>query len=75
MKTSANMVPDQIDNIVNIAGSEFEVVDEFIYLEVLMRIDGNSTSEFKRRIMAASRCCYGLLRHLRSTFKIYRMLI
>ena len=61
MKTYANMVPDQIDNIGNIAGFEFEVVDEFINLEVLMRIDGNSTSEFKRRIMATSRCCYGLL--------------
>ena len=30
METSANMVPDQIDNIINIAGSEFEVVDELL---------------------------------------------
>ena len=71
MKTSANVVPNQIDNI---AGSEFEVVGEFG--------DGDSTSEIKRRIMAASRCCYGLLRYLRSkllkkqtNFKIYRTLI
>ena len=79
MKTSANVVPDQIDNI---AGSEFEVVGEFVHLGLLMRTDGDSTSEIKRRIMAASRCCYGLLRHLRSkllkkqtNFKIYRTLI
>ena len=63
MKTSANVIPDQIDNI---AGSEAEVVGEFVHLGLLMRTDGNSTSEIKRTIMTAIRCCYGLLRHLRS---------
>ena len=82
MKTAARMVPEQNDNSVNIAGSEFEVVDEFVYLGVLMRPDGDSTPEIQRRIMAASRCYYGLLRHLRSKLltkqtkcQIYRTLI
>ena len=79
MKASANMVPDQINNI---AGSEFKVVDEFVHLGLLIRTNGESTSEIKRNIMAESRFCYGLLRQLRSklltkqtNFKIYRMLV
>ena len=63
MKTSANVVPDQINNI---AGSEFKVVDEFVHLGLLIRTNGGSTSQIKRNIMAANRCCYGLLRQLRS---------
>ena len=79
MKTSANVVPDQINNI---AGSEFKVVDEFVHLGLLIQTNGDSTSEIKRNIMAAGRCCYGLLRQLRSkllskqmNFKIYRTLV
>jgi sorting nexin-29 len=53
-------------NKINISGHNFEVVNEFVYLGVLTRPDGDTTPEIQRRIMAASRCYFGLLRHLRS---------
>ena len=73
MKTNARGVPGPHDNKVNIGGSEFEIVDES---------DGDTTPEIRRRIMAASRCYFRLLRHLRSKLlpkmtkcKIYKTLI
>lgn len=72
----------QESNTINIGGHSFEVVDEFVYLGVLTRPDGDTTPEIQRRIMAASRCYYGLLRHLRSKLlsnktkcQIYKTLI
>ena len=50
------MQEESPDNKVNIGGSEFEIVDEFVYLGVLMRPDEDATPEIRRRIMAASRC-------------------
>ena len=66
MKTTPNPVPGQQGNSVRIGEFNFEVVDEFTYLGALIRPDGDSTPEIKRRIMAASRSYYGLLKHLRS---------
>ena len=82
MKTTANTVPNQVDNTINIVGYNFEVVDELTYLGVLTRPNGDTTPEIKRRIMAATRWYYGLLRHLRSMLlsrktrgQIYKTLI
>ena len=65
MKTTANMVSNQQGNIINIGGHCFEAVDEFVYLGALTRPDGDTAPEIKRRIVATSRCYYGLLRQLR----------
>ena len=63
-------------------GQDFEEVDEFQYLGVLIRADGDTTVEIKKRVMAANRCFYGLKRQLRSKlltketkFNIYKTLI
>ena len=76
------MQEESQDNKVDIGSSEFEIIDEFVYLGVLMRPDGDTTPEIRRRIMAASRCYFGLLRDLRSKLlskttkcKIYKILI
>lgn len=62
MKTTPNPVTDQKGNSVRIGDFNFEVVDEFTYFEALIRYDGDTTPEIKRRSMAASRCYYGIIR-------------
>ena len=39
---------------------EFEKVDEFQYLGVSIRADGDMQEEIKRRIMVANRCFYSM---------------
>jgi len=72
----------QQSTTVNIGGQDFEEVDEFQYLGVLIRADGDTTVEIKKRVMAANRCFYGLQKQLRSKlltketkFNIYKTLI
>ena len=72
----------QQSTTVNIGGPDFEEVDEFQYLGVLIRADGDTLVEIKKRVLAANRCFYGLQRQLRSKlltketkFNIYKTLI
>lgn len=60
----------------------FEVVNAFTYLGTSIDNENNVSTEIKRRIIAASKCAYGLSKHLRShllsrktKIKIYRTLI
>src|SRR5687768_10480610 len=66
MKTEPNPVANQQSDTISIGEFNLEVVNEFIYLGALIRSDGDNTPEIQRRIMAASRCYYGLMKHLRS---------
>ena len=66
MKTEPSTVANQQGDVISIGGYNLEGVDEFIHLGALIRSDGNNTPEIQRRIMAASRCYYGLIKHLRS---------
>ena len=66
MKTCDGLVPNQHQNLVNIGGQDFEVVDEFVYLGPLIRKENDISLEIKRRIMSANRSYHGLQRHLRS---------
>jgi len=66
MKTEPNPAANQLEGTICIGEFNLEVVDEFTYLGVLIRSDGDNTPEIRRRIMAASRCYYGLSKHLRS---------
>ena len=82
VKTCSGTVPQQEGTVVNIGGQQFEVVDEFVYLGVLIRADSDNSKEIKRRVMAANRCFHGLQRHLRSKLltnetkcRIYKTLI
>ena len=82
MKTTSRTVPNQNGNTIRFGDHDFEVVDEFTYLGVLIRPDGDTTPEIRRRVMAANRCYYGLLKQLRSKelsrrtkCRIYRTLI
>lgn len=52
-----------INNTITIGDKRFEVVNEFSYLEALIRADA---SEIHWSIKAANRCFYDLQRHLRS---------
>ena len=49
MEATANTVIRQPNNTINIGGHNFEVVNEFIYLGVLTRPDGDTTPEIKRQ--------------------------
>ena len=66
MKTEPNPVANQQGDTISIEEFNLEIVDEFVYLGALIRSDGDNTPEIQRRIMAASRCYYGLIKHLRS---------
>lgn len=82
MKTDERSVPQQQGPNIIIDGQQYEVVDEFVYLGVLARPDGDTTPEIQRRIMAATRCFHGLRKQLRSKYltkrtkcQIYKTLI
>src|SRR5687768_6125024 len=65
MRTTPNSVANQQGNSISIGGFNIDVVDEFTYLGGLIRPDGTKPG-IQRRIMAASRCYFGLTKHLRS---------
>jgi len=66
MKTCSGTVSQQVGDIVNIGGQQFQVVDSFVYLGTLIRADSDTRAEINRRIMSANRCYRGLYRHLTS---------
>jgi len=66
MKTTPYSVASQQENSISIGELSLEVLNEFTYLGALVRPDGDTTPEIRTRIMAASRCYYGLIKHLRS---------
>lgn len=81
MKTN-QAAPHQRGQHITIEDQQYEVVDEFVYLGVLARPDGDTTPEIQRRIMAATRCYYGLRKQLysklltkRTKCQIYKTLI
>jgi len=82
MKTTPLSVAGQQGNSISIGEFNLEVVDEFTYLGALIRSDGDTTPEIQRRVMAASRCYFGLNKQLRSKLlskktkcQIYKTLI
>lgn len=58
--------PTTLGDVICIEGQQFAVVDDFVYLGALIRADGDMSGAIKARITSASRCFFGLLRHLRS---------
>ncbi len=82
MKTDNTSGSQQLGSHITIEGQQYEVVNEFVYLGVLARPDGDTKPEIQRRIMAATRCYYGLRRQLCSKYltrktkcQIYKTLI
>ena len=66
----------------NLGSIKFEVVKEFIYFGKQINADNNKRAEIRRRITLASRCLYGLSKHLLSKMlsgttklKLYNTLI
>ncbi|CAK1578640.1 unnamed protein product [Parnassius mnemosyne] len=51
---------------VNIGSNTFASVNDFVYLGSLLTDNNDVSSEISRRIMAANKCYFGLLRYLRS---------
>jgi hypothetical protein len=67
---------------VAIGEKHFEIVKEFVYLGSLMTPTNDVSLEIQRRIQTASRCFFGLRKHLQSThlsrqtkFTIHKTLI
>ena len=65
-----------------IGNYDFEVVPSFVYLGSMVTDKNDMTSEIQRRILRASKCYYGLLKHFRSSalsrvskIRIYKTLI
>jgi hypothetical protein len=52
---------------VAISDKHFEVANEFVYLGSLMTPTNDVSLEIQRRIQTASRCCFGLHKHLQSS--------
>ena len=82
MKTNSGTLAQQDGDVINIGCQRFEVVDDFVYLGVLIRADNDISAEIQRRIVTANRCYYELQRHLRSKllsnetkYRIYNALI
>ncbi len=61
-------MPKRYDNRshLQIENQQFEIVNEFVYLGALIRVDGDNSMEIKRRNMLANRCFFGLRKQLRS---------
>lgn len=53
---------------VTIGREEFEVVEEFVYLESLVTLDNNCSREFRRSIITGSRAYYRLHKTLMSGY-------
>lgn len=77
--TSASRTTNQV---VNIGGSSFEVVDAFTYLGSEVNKNNDISTEVTRRITAANRCFYSLNQIFRSRFtsrklkcKLYQSLV
>ena len=51
---------------VTVNGQEYERTDSFVYLGTLVTADNDVSEEIRKRIIAANKCFYGLLRHLKS---------
>ena len=82
IKTGRDTVPQQQEKKVVIENQTFDIVDEFVYLCALARVDNDISREIKRRNMAANRSYHALQRHLRSNLltiktncSIYKTLI
>ena len=82
MFSTKNKIQSQLACSSTLGSRKFEVVKEFIYLGTQITADNNITAEIRRRITLASRCLYGLSKHLRSKMlsrttklKLYNTLI
>ena len=56
----------QLTCSLTLGSRKFELVKEFIYLGTQLTAKYNISAEIRRRITLASRCLYGLSKHLRS---------
>ena len=66
MISSPTATLNQTTHTFNAATYRFEIVNSFVYLGSLVNAHNNTTEEIQKRIMAASRCYYGLIKQLQS---------
>ncbi|XP_013175481.1 PREDICTED: uncharacterized protein LOC106123612 [Papilio xuthus] len=63
---ASRSTPDINEKVVTIGEHNFAVVDSFVYLGSMVTRENEISVEIRRRIMAANKCYFSLLRYFRS---------